>query len=73
MAYRHRISTIRATPQDYKRCSVCGNINWYERDYCVICNSQSFEDVSEERLNEMLNTFLADTRDEITENHRRPV
>lgn len=35
----HTISKIISKPSDYKICPFCGNINWYENNNCVVCNS----------------------------------
>jgi len=40
----HKIEMIENKLNDYKICEDCFHLNWYENDYCVMCNNTKFND-----------------------------
>lgn len=45
---RHTVDRILANQHDYKLCKVCGMINWYEREICIYCGSNEFNEAGED-------------------------
>ena len=43
----HTLAKIFGKPNDYKLCSECGYLNWYENQYCVQCPSDEFDNKSD--------------------------
>ena len=46
----HKVDKILSKPSDYKCCSECGNINWYENHFCRYCKSIKFEKIAKSIL-----------------------
>jgi len=44
MANYRSVEAIRGKPHDFKICEECGRINWYEREYCLDCRGQTFNE-----------------------------
>jgi len=53
----HTIGRIAGKPSDYKKCKLCGSINWYEREGCINCPSKEFEEFTEDDAEELLKDY----------------
>lgn len=51
---QHTLERIIGKPSDYKECTTCKQINWYENDSCIECG-ESLENISIMTDRQMLN------------------
>jgi uncharacterized OB-fold protein len=47
---RHTLAYVLAKPTDFKICTDCGQLNWYERESCCNCANKEFKKVSEKYI-----------------------
>lgn len=47
---KHTIDYIESHPDDFKVCTECGAINWYENKQCIMCHSKSFRGLTEKDI-----------------------
>ena len=47
------LEQISQKPHDYKVCLECGKLNWYEKENCVGCNHNIFDD-NEQLVNDTI-------------------
>ena len=40
----HELGKMVGKPHDYKLCSHCNRINWYENEVCIDCSCSSFKE-----------------------------
>jgi len=52
-----RVSSILNKPEDYKVCTKCGKINWYERENCISCGSRRFRKVRRKDVLSLIEYF----------------
>lgn len=55
----HRIDRVLSKPDDYKICRACGNINWYENNFCKEndCVGTKFKPLDKRFLKKLDNEF----------------
>lgn len=51
---KHQVRRIRNKVTDYKLCSNCNYINWYENRTCIMCNKSKFKEDGEDILKNLL-------------------
>lgn len=39
---KHTMDYIKNKPSDFKICSYCGYVNWYENKDCIMCGFSNF-------------------------------
>jgi len=49
----HDISYVMDKTEDYKICSSCGRLNWYENDCCVGCGNLGFHKLDKEDIRQL--------------------
>lgn len=54
----HTIGAVAGKPDDYKVCSNCNSINWYENDSCHNCDKTKFKNWSENKAQKWLDNEL---------------
>jgi len=56
----HDIGRIVGNPEDYKKCKLCGAVNWYENDVCIVCGCNEFEEFTKKDAKALLSIFEDD-------------
>jgi hypothetical protein len=57
----HSLEKIISKPSDYKICTSCGNLNWYENEECIICGDDL--ELSELMDNEMMDDWFEEEKE----------
>ena len=42
-----RLDYVVVKPSDFKICKCCGQLNWYENDFCINCGCENFDESEE--------------------------
>ena len=53
----HSIARIAGNPEDYKKCRLCGAVNWYENERCINCGGTEFVEFTEKDAERLLEVF----------------
>ncbi|RLC77545.1 MAG: hypothetical protein DRI61_11390 [Chloroflexi bacterium] len=51
------IGLVISKPEDYRKCNICGAINWYEREICHNCGSNDLRDLNEADIQQIANAI----------------
>lgn len=60
----HEIHRIVNKTTDYKYCTDCGSVNWYENETCFCCNKDHFRLIGKKKLAE-LKEFYSENYDDL--------
>jgi len=53
----HTIARIVGKPEDYKKCRLCGRVNWYENEQCINCGGTEFTEFTKKDADRLLEVF----------------
>jgi ribosomal protein L37E len=56
----HTVDYIINKPNDFKRCIRCGQINWYENEYCSNCYYNRFVKLTDKDIQHLLEVYPCD-------------
>jgi len=53
----HTIEYIINKPNDFKCCTGCGQINWYENENCINCYNDRFIKLTDKDIQSLLEVY----------------
>jgi hypothetical protein len=53
----HSISRVLNKTTDYKACSDCNSINWYENTSCIQCDCKKFKPIGKRMINNLTEEY----------------